>query len=158
MIAGRFRPRHLLILGIVASALLAANGLLSRVFYRPLGTWLQNRLCESAFGGYSTAGLVLVAAISVPLLGLLVGAAFWIRHGLRMVREKTNQLPGHKPMVDTALIEGPAAVRGGWMEIVAGVFVILACAYLLLGPVLGVEKTVLLQKPAEMPACKHNDG
>jgi hypothetical protein len=71
-----------------------------------------------------------------------------------MAREKTNDLPGHRPLFDTELIEGTAAVRGGRMEVGAGAFVILACGFLLLWPLIGAETSVFLRHPAEMEACK----
>jgi hypothetical protein len=153
IIRGRWRMSHVLIFGVVIGLLLAPQGL-SRPMYRRLGGWLHQHLCESAFGSYSVTGLVLAAALTIALLVPIVAACFWIRHGLRMVRNKTNGLPGHRPLFDTQLIEGPAAVRGGWMEVAAGAFVVLACSFLLLWPLIGAETSVFLLHPSEIPACK----
>jgi hypothetical protein len=139
---------------VVITGLLFAPQGLSRPMYRRLGGWLQQHLCESAFGSYSVTGLVLAAALTVALLVPIVAACFWIRHGVRMVREETNDLRGRRPLFDTQLIEGQAAVRGGWMEVGAGTFVILACAFLLLWPFLDAETSVFLRHPSAMEACK----
>jgi hypothetical protein len=154
VIRGRWRMSYVLIAGVVLGLLLAPQGFVSRALYRRLGGWLQQHLCESAFGSYSVTGLILAAVLTVALLLPIAGACFWIRHGLRMAREKTNDLPGHRPLFDTELIEGPAAVRGGWIEVAAGAFVILACSFLLLWPLVGAEGSVFLRDPAEMEACK----
>src|SRR5439155_858436 len=98
--------------------------------------------------GIGAAKLERYGAALVALLVPTVAACFWIRHGLRMVREKTNDRPGHRPLFDTQLIEGPPAVRGGWMEVAAGTFVILACAFLLLWPLIGAESSVFLRHPS----------
>ena len=52
------------------------------------------------------------------------------------------------------LIEGPAAMRGGWMEVGAGAFLIVACISVLLWPILGAETNLFLRLPSEMEACK----
>lgn len=62
--------------------------------------------------------------------------------------------PGRKPLFDTKLIEGPAAMRGGWMEVGAGAFLIVACISVLLGSILGAETNLFLRLPSEMEACK----
>ena len=111
-------------------------------------------MCVSSFGGYGVTGLVLGAAMIGALLVPIVAAGFWIRHGLRMVREKTNDLPGRRPLFDTRLIEGPAAVRGGRIEIGAGVFLILACTFLLAWIMLGTVTNVFLRIPSEIEACE----
>ena len=157
IIRGRWRMSYVLIFGVVAGLLLAPQGL-SRPMYRRLGGWLQQHLCESAFGSYSVTGLILAAAITVALLVPIVAACFWIRHGLIMVRAKTNVRPGHRPLFDTQLIEGPAAVRGGWMEVGAGIFVVLACTFLLVWPLVGAETSVFLRHPSEMGTCKATAG
>jgi len=157
VIRGRWRISYVLIFGLVIGLLLAPQGL-SRPMYRRLGGWLQQHLCESAFGSYSVTGLILAAAITVALLVPIVAACFWIRHGLRMVSDKTNDRPGHVPLFDTQLIEGPAAVRGGWMEVGAGIFVMLACTILLIWPLIGAETNVFLRHPSEMEACKATAG
>jgi hypothetical protein len=154
VIRGRIRPLYLLLFIAVVCVLLAPTGFVSKTMYRQLGSWLQQHLCMSAFGGYSVTGLILASAVSAPLLVLIVAGGFWIRHGVRMVREKTNDLPGHKPLFDTALVEGSSAVRGGRMEVAAGVFLMLACSFVLLGPVLGMDVDLFLRHPSEMAACK----
>src|SRR5205085_10163308 len=108
IIRGRWRMSYVLIFGLVIGLLLAPQGL-SRPMYRRLGGWLQQHLCESVFGSYSVTGLILAAAMGVALLVPIVAACFWIRHGLRMVRDKTNARPGHRPVFDTQLSEGRAA-------------------------------------------------
>ena len=113
VIRGRFRSSHVLIACVVVGLLFAPQGFVSKTIYRRLESWLQQHLCESAFGTYSVTGLVLGAAMILALLVPTVAAGFGIRHGLRMVREKTNDLPGRKPLFDAKLIEGPAAMRGG---------------------------------------------
>lgn len=154
VIRGRFRSSHVLIVCVVVGLLFAPQGFVSKTLYRRLGSWLQQHLCEVAFGSYSVTGLVLGAAMILALLVPIVAAGFWIRHGLSMVREKTNDLLGRKPVFDTKLIEGPAAVRGGWMEVGAGAFLIVACTFVLLWPTLGAETNVFLRLPSEMEACK----
>jgi hypothetical protein len=154
VIRGRFRPWYVLFFFVFVGLMLAPQGFVSRTLSRQIGSWLQQHLCVSALGGYSVTGLVLASAISFPLLGLIVIAGFWIRHGLRMVRDKTNQRPGRKPLFDTVLIEGPASVRGGWVIAGAGAFVMLAGTLLLLGPVLGMDADLFLQHPSEMARCK----
>jgi hypothetical protein len=154
VIRGRFRSSHVLIACVVVGLLFAPQGYVSKTIYRRLGSWLQQHLCESAFGTYSVTGLVLGATMMLALLVPIVAAGFWIRHGRRMVREKTNDLAGRKPLFDTTLIEGPAAVRGGWTEVGAGAFLIVACTFVLLWPMIGAETNVFLRLPAEMEACK----
>jgi hypothetical protein len=154
VIRGRFRSSHVLIVGVVVGLLFAPQGFVSKTIYRRLGAWLQQHLCEVAFGSYSVTGLVLGVAMILALLVPVVAAGFWIRHGLSTVRERTNDLPGRKPLFDTKLIEGPAAVRGGWMEVGAGAFLIVACTFVLLWPMLGAETNVFLRLPSEMEACK----
>ena len=155
VIRGRFRARHVLLLVAVASLLQIVIRIEPpHAIYQHLGAWLQQHLCVSGFGGYSVTVLVLALAVSMALLALIVGGGFWIRHGVHMVREKTSDLPGRKPLFDTTLIDGSAAVRGGWLEVAAGAFVMLACAFILLGPVLGLDGTAFLRHPSQIPACK----
>ena len=155
VIRGRFRPRHALLLVAVASLLQIVIRIEPpHAIYQHLGAWLQQHLCVAGLGGYSVTVLILASAVGIPLLALIVGGGFWIRRGVHMVREKTTNLPGRKPLFDTALIDGSAAVRGGWMEVAAGAFVMLACAFIPLGPVLGLDGNAFLRHPAEIPVCK----
>ena len=144
----------MLVFVAVLGLLFMPHGFVSKTIYRQLGSWMQQHLCVSSIGGYSLTGLILASAIGVPLVALILAAGFWIRHGLRMVREKTNDLPGRKPLFDKQLIEGSAAVRGGWIEVGAAVFLILACAFILLWPLVGADTNVFLRPPSEMEACK----